>query len=76
TGQASQPELAIESEPEPMLAVELDGENEPEPVTAAPRAELKTGSTDKQAEADGVAPGKRATVPSWDDILFGTRPPE
>ncbi|MDQ1687819.1 MAG: hypothetical protein QOK42_794 [Frankiaceae bacterium] len=76
TGQASQPELAIESEPEPELAVELDGENEPEPVTAAPRAELKTGSTDKQAEADGVAPGKRATVPSWDDILFGTRPPE
>ena len=43
------------------------------PEPAPPR---RTGATDRQAEADGVAPGKRATVPSWDEILLGTRPPE
>ncbi|SFC35164.1 Protein of unknown function [Streptomyces aidingensis] len=31
------------------------------------------GTTDKQAEADGVRPGRRAAVPSWDEIVFGTR---
>jgi hypothetical protein len=45
-------------------------------IPAEPRPERRTGATDRQAEADGVLPGKRATVPSWDDILFGTRPPE
>ncbi|MEW2622264.1 septation protein SepH [Streptomyces sp. NPDC048106] len=32
-----------------------------------------TGATDRQAEADGVRPGRRAAVPSWDEIVFGTR---
>ncbi|MFD7921855.1 septation protein SepH [Streptomyces sp. NPDC059740] len=32
-----------------------------------------TGVTDRQAEADGVRPGRRAAVPSWDEIVFGTR---
>ena len=32
-----------------------------------------TGNTDRQAEADGVRPGRRAAVPSWDEIVFGTR---
>jgi len=32
-----------------------------------------TGTTDRAAERDGVRPGRRATVPSWDEILFGTR---
>ncbi|SDL73946.1 Protein of unknown function [Streptomyces wuyuanensis] len=32
-----------------------------------------TGTTDRQAEADGVRPGRRAAVPSWDEIVFGTR---
>ncbi|CAL9552685.1 hypothetical protein SUDANB58_04480 [Streptomyces sp. enrichment culture] len=31
------------------------------------------GATDRQAEADGVRPGRRAAVPSWDEIVFGTR---
>ncbi|CAM5489322.1 hypothetical protein SRIMM317S_03778 [Streptomyces rimosus subsp. rimosus] len=31
------------------------------------------GTTDRQAEADGVRPGRRAAVPSWDEIVFGTR---
>ncbi|MGW8377256.1 septation protein SepH [Streptomyces sp. ODS28] len=39
---------------------------------AAHRDRLK-GTTDRQAEADGVRPGRRAAVPSWDEIVFGTR---
>ncbi|WP_374985469.1 septation protein SepH [Streptomyces fradiae] len=31
------------------------------------------GTTDRQAEADGVRPGRRAAVPTWDEIVFGTR---
>ncbi|MYW20338.1 DUF3071 domain-containing protein, partial [Streptomyces sp. SID2955] len=27
------------------------------------------GATDRQAEADGVRPGRRAAVPSWDEIV-------
>jgi hypothetical protein len=38
-----------------------------------PRRERMVGHTDKQAIADGVRPGRRATVPSWDDIVFGRR---
>jgi Protein of unknown function (DUF3071) len=41
--------------------------------TTAPRRERMVGHTDKQAIADGVRPGRRATVPSWDDIVFGRR---
>jgi Protein of unknown function (DUF3071) len=43
---------------------------------SAPRTERLTGATDKGAERDGVAPGRRATVPSWDEILFGSGKPE
>ncbi|WP_431982726.1 septation protein SepH [Streptomyces qinglanensis] len=43
----------------------------PRSVTAH-RDRLK-GNTDRQAEADGVRPGRRAAVPSWDEIVFGTR---
>ena len=38
-----------------------------------PHLERLTGSTDRQAENDGVRPGRRATVPSWDEIVFGSR---
>ncbi|MFC4034992.1 septation protein SepH [Streptomyces polygonati] len=41
-------------------------------AVAGHRDRLK-GSTDRQAEADGVRPGRRATVPSWDEIVFGSR---
>ncbi|MFL6237867.1 MAG: septation protein SepH [Actinomycetes bacterium] len=47
-----------------------------EPADIPAAAERRTGRTDKQAESDGVAPGKRATVPTWDEILLGTRPPD
>ncbi len=43
------------------------------PRVAAPHRDRLTGTTDRQAEADGVRPGRRATVPSWDDIVFGSR---
>jgi hypothetical protein len=48
----------------------------PEPAQVrrtTPREELMTGTTDRAAERDGVRPGRRATVPSWDEILFGAR---
>ncbi|MGP3968844.1 septation protein SepH [Streptomyces sp. 6N223] len=43
------------------------------PRTVAGHRDRLTGSTDRQAEADGVRPGRRAAVPSWDEIVFGTR---
>jgi hypothetical protein len=38
-----------------------------------PHKERLRGDTDQQAVNDGVKPGRRATVPSWDEIVFGTR---
>jgi hypothetical protein len=43
------------------------------PRIAAPHRDRMVGTTDRQAEADGVRPGRRATVPSWDEIVFGSR---
>ncbi|MFF4607510.1 septation protein SepH [Streptomyces sp. NPDC001339] len=43
------------------------------PRAVAGHRERLTGTTDRQAEADGVRPGRRAAVPSWDEIVFGTR---
>ncbi len=43
------------------------------PRSVGGHRERLTGSTDRQAEADGVRPGRRAAVPSWDEIVFGTR---
>ncbi|MGW7329601.1 septation protein SepH, partial [Streptomyces sp. NPDC054840] len=36
------------------------------PRTVAGHRDRLTGTTDRQAEADGVRPGRRAAVPSWD----------
>jgi hypothetical protein len=38
-----------------------------------PHKERLRGDTDQQAVNDGVSPGRRATVPTWDEIVFGTR---
>ncbi|MFD5494389.1 septation protein SepH [Streptomyces sp. NPDC001812] len=80
------PERAPEPEPEePDSGPEA--EEPPAPAASAgsayadvlmPRAvsshrDRLVGSTDRQAEADGVRPGRRAAVPSWDEIVFGTR---
>ncbi|GGO38344.1 septation protein SepH [Streptomyces lasiicapitis] len=43
------------------------------PRAVASHRDRLVGSTDRQAEADGVRPGRRAAVPSWDEIVFGTR---
>ncbi|GAB2890818.1 septation protein SepH [Streptomyces mayteni] len=43
------------------------------PRSVGGHRERLTGQTDRQAEADGVRPGRRAAVPSWDEIVFGTR---
>jgi hypothetical protein len=72
-----------------VAAAESDEETEEEAAPAAsagsayadvlmPRAvaghrDRLVGTTDRQAEADGVRPGRRATVPSWDEIVFGSR---
>ncbi|MGR4847387.1 septation protein SepH [Streptomyces sp. LARHCF252] len=78
---------APEPEEEEPLVVEPEEEEPPAPAASAgsayadvlmPRSvgshrDRLVGSTDRQAEADGVRPGRRAAVPSWDEIVFGTR---
>nr|WSY51148.1 septation protein SepH [Streptomyces sp. NBC_00886] len=79
------PERPPETPEEP--TVEPEAEEPPAPAASAgsayadvlmPRSvgshrDRLIGSTDRQAEADGVRPGRRAAVPSWDEIVFGTR---
>ncbi|MEU3850414.1 septation protein SepH [Streptomyces sp. NPDC029554] len=74
-------------EPEEEPVVESEEEEPPAPAASAgsayadvlmPRSvgshrDRLIGATDRQAEADGVRPGRRAAVPSWDEIVFGTR---
>lgn len=84
-----QPEAVPESEQPPVEEPEPedDAVDPPAPAASAgsayadvlmPRSvgahrDRLTGNTDRQAEADGVRPGRRAAVPSWDEIVFGTR---
>ncbi|GGX70856.1 DNA-binding protein [Streptomyces minutiscleroticus] len=79
------PERPAEDPDEP--ADEPEAEEPPAPAASAgsayadvlmPRSvtshrDRLVGATDRQAEADGVRPGRRAAVPSWDEIVFGTR---
>lgn len=79
------PERPAEEPEEPVDAPEA--EEPPAPAASAgsayadvlmPRSvgshrDRLVGATDRQAEADGVRPGRRAAVPSWDEIVFGTR---
>ncbi|GAA2305764.1 MULTISPECIES: septation protein SepH [Streptomyces] len=82
------PELPpAETEEEPVVVAEVEEEEPPAPAASAgsayadvlmPRSvgshrDRLIGATDRQAEADGVRPGRRAAVPSWDEIVFGTR---
>ncbi|MFI8190177.1 septation protein SepH [Streptomyces sp. NPDC085946] len=80
------PERAPDSDEEP-TENEAEAEEPPAPAASAgsayadvlmPRSvgshrDRLVGATDRQAEADGVRPGRRAAVPSWDEIVFGTR---
>ncbi|MFE0516800.1 septation protein SepH [Streptomyces sp. NPDC058964] len=79
------PERPVETPEEPVT--EPEAEEPPAPAASAgsayadvlmPRSvgshrDRLIGATDRQAEADGVRPGRRAAVPSWDEIVFGTR---
>ncbi|MFB6849916.1 septation protein SepH [Streptomyces sp. NPDC056373] len=82
------PELPpAETEEEAVVVAEVEEEEPPAPAASAgsayadvlmPRSvgshrDRLIGATDRQAEADGVRPGRRAAVPSWDEIVFGTR---
>ncbi|MFI7384053.1 septation protein SepH [Streptomyces sp. NPDC049813] len=78
-----------QEDPEPPVVTAAELEEPPAPAASAgagsayadvlmPRSvaghrDRLTGTTDRQAEADGVRPGRRAAVPSWDEIVFGTR---
>ena len=81
------PERPSEPEEEEPPAEPVTAEEPPAPAASAgsayadvlmPRSvgshrDRLIGATDRQAEADGVRPGRRAAVPSWDEIVFGTR---
>ncbi|MEV4940395.1 septation protein SepH [Streptomyces zaomyceticus] len=82
-------DMVVPEQPDSEPAEEAEAEEPPAPAASAgagsayadvlmPRAvsghrDRLTGTTDRQAEADGVRPGRRAAVPSWDEIVFGTR---
>jgi hypothetical protein len=81
------PERPSETPPPEEPDAEPEAEEPPAPAASAgsayadvlmPRSvgshrDRLVGATDRQAEADGVRPGRRAAVPSWDEIVFGTR---
>ncbi len=82
-------DMIVPAQPDSEPSEEVEAEEPPAPAASAgagsayadvlmPRAvsghrDRLTGTTDRQAEADGVRPGRRAAVPSWDEIVFGTR---
>ncbi|MET9520221.1 septation protein SepH [Streptomyces sp. NPDC002994] len=74
----TEPDAAQEPEAEEPAASAASGAGSAYADVLMPRAvaghrDRLTGTTDRQAEADGVRPGRRAAVPSWDEIVFGTR---
>jgi len=74
----TEPEEAEADEQPPAAAAASAGAGSAYADVLMPRAvaghrDRLTGTTDRQAEADGVRPGRRAAVPSWDEIVFGTR---
>ncbi|AJF67712.1 MULTISPECIES: septation protein SepH [Streptomyces] len=82
-------DMVVPEPPDTEPSEEVEAEEPPAPAASAgagsayadvlmPRAvsghrDRLHGATDRQAEADGVRPGRRAAVPSWDEIVFGTR---
>ncbi|MFE2165477.1 septation protein SepH [Streptomyces sp. NPDC059447] len=68
-------EAEVEEPPAPAASAGAGAATAPgvRPARAAGHRDRLTGTTDRQAEADGVRPGRRAAVPSWDEIVFGTR---
>ena len=63
--EAAKPEVESVDTPSPSEAV---------PVGAAPTDEVTAGGTPADSEKSAAARrGSRASVPSWDDIMFGAR---
>ncbi|MFF3487239.1 septation protein SepH [Streptomyces sp. NPDC002701] len=67
------PEPEVEEPPAPAASAGSAYADVLMPRSVASHRERLVGATDRQAEADGVRPGRRAAVPSWDEIVFGTR---
>lgn len=69
-----EPEPAVEEEPPaPAASAGSAYADVLMPRSVSAHRDRLTGQTDRQAEADGVRPGRRAAVPSWDEIVFGSR---
>ncbi|MFE7646302.1 septation protein SepH [Streptomyces phaeoluteigriseus] len=66
-------EPAVEEPPAPAASAGSAYADVLMPRSVGSHRDRLIGSTDRQAEADGVRPGRRAAVPSWDEIVFGTR---
>ncbi|MGM9332967.1 septation protein SepH [Streptomyces murinus] len=66
-------EAAVEEPPAPAASAGSAYADVLMPRSVGSHRDRLTGATDRQAEADGVRPGRRAAVPSWDEIVFGTR---
>ncbi|MGW7237353.1 septation protein SepH [Streptomyces sp. NPDC054804] len=67
------PEPAAEEPPAPAASAGSAYADVLMPRSVGSHRDRLIGATDRQAEADGVRPGRRAAVPSWDEIVFGTR---
>ncbi|MEU6200905.1 septation protein SepH [Streptomyces sp. NPDC047061] len=67
------PEPAAEEPPAPAASAGSAYADVLMPRSVGSHRDRLVGATDRQAEADGVRPGRRAAVPSWDEIVFGTR---
>jgi hypothetical protein len=68
--------VAVAEEPAPPVPAASAGSAYADvlmPRSVAGHRDRLVGTTDRQAEADGVRPGRRASVPSWDEIVFGSR---
>jgi hypothetical protein len=68
-----EPEPEVEEPPAPAASAGSAYADVLMPRSVASHRDRLIGATDRQAEADGVRPGRRAAVPSWDEIVFGTR---
>jgi len=67
------PEPEVEEPPAPAASAGSAYADVLMPRSVGAHRDRLVGATDRQAEADGVRPGRRAAVPSWDEIVFGTR---
>ena len=67
------PEPEVEEPPAPAASAGSAYADVLMPRSVGAHRDRLVGATDRQAEADGVRPGRRAAVPRWDEIVFGTR---